>query len=146
MPVFPPLTIGPANSSKPSPPTREAIRSTHHSSTQASLAVALLRLNRYTEAVEVSKRALEELKLDNDRLHGVNYHVAFIRGDAATMKRRVDALSGKPNEHAALGWQSGAAAFAGQWSRAREFARRAIELAARGDADEMAARMRLRSP
>jgi hypothetical protein len=98
-----------------------------------------LRLDRYDESVEVSKRALEELNLDNDRLHAVNYYVAFIRGDAATMKRLVDAFSGKPNEHAALGWQSGAAAFAGQWSRARELARRAIDLAARGEADEMAA-------
>jgi len=119
---------------------REAIRlNPITSSTHANLAVALLRLDRYDEAVEVSKRALEELKLDNDRLHGVNYHVAFIRGDAATMKRLVNALSGKPNEHAALGWQSGAAAFAGQWARAREFARRGIDLAARGDANEMAA-------
>src|SRR5262249_27718473 len=59
--------------------------------------------------------------------------------DAATMKRLIDALSGKPNEYVALGWQSGAADFAGQWARSREFARRAIDLAARGGANEMAA-------
>jgi len=119
---------------------REAIRlNPIASSTQANLALALMRLDRYDESEKVIEQAIGQFKLDNDRLHAVNYRIAFIRGDVATMKRLIDALSGKPNEYLALGRQSGAAAFAGQWARARELARRTIDLAARGGANEMAA-------
>lgn len=119
---------------------REAIRLTPNvASAHVNLAIALLRLNRYDESGEVIERAIGQLKLDNERLRAVSYHLAFVRGDAAMMKRQVDALSGKPFEYLALGWQTGAAAFAGQWRSARELARRAIDLAARGDANETAA-------
>ena len=40
----------------------------------------------------------------------------------------------------AFDWQTGAAAFAGQWRSARELSRRAIDLASRSDAKELAAR------
>jgi len=46
----------------------------------------------------------------------------------------------RPPEDVALDWQTGAAAFAGQWRQAQEFSRRAIEQAARGDNREVAAR------
>src|SRR5262249_19013258 len=45
----------------------------------------------------------------------------------------------KPNEYVALDWQTQAAAFAGQWQRAQDFARRAIDLAAGSQAKEVAA-------
>src|SRR5262249_55450540 len=47
---------------------------------------------------------------------------------------------GKPFEYAALDWQSGAAAFAGQWSKAQEMSRHAISLGARTGRQEAAAR------
>src|SRR5581483_8545602 len=43
-------------------------------------------------------------------------------------------------EYVAFDWQTGGAAFAGQWRRAQNFSRRAIDAASRGDAKEVAAR------
>src|SRR5262249_27316550 len=119
---------------------REAIRANPNGAIRhVNLAIALLRLNRYDESREVIERAAEQLKLDNEHLRAVSYQIAFVRGDAAMMKKLVDAMSGKPDEYLALGWQTGAAAFAGQWRGARELSRRAIDLAARSDAKETAA-------
>jgi hypothetical protein len=49
-------------------------------------------------------------------------------------------MSGNPEEYAALDWQTGAAAFAGQWRKAQELSRRAIDLAAHVEMKEVAAR------
>lgn len=68
------------------------------------------------------------------------YQLAFIAGDTAEMQRQVEAMSGNPEEYAALAWQTGAAAFAGQWRRAQELARRAFDLAAQFEMKEVAAR------
>ena len=68
------------------------------------------------------------LKFDNagTRIHF--YNIAFIQRDTAAMKQQVDWASGRPGEYAHLNWQAGAAAFAGQWQKAREFSNRAAEL------------------
>ena len=57
------------------------------------------------------------------------------------MQQQIDWARGKPDEYVALDWQTGAAAFAGQWRKAQELSRRAIDLAARGDTKEVAARL-----
>jgi predicted Zn-dependent protease len=79
------------------------------------------------------------LKLDGEPLHTWSYHNAFIRGDAATMKQEVERMTGKQNEYVALDWQTNSAAFVGQWRLAQDFSRRAIDLAARNNAKEVAA-------
>src|SRR5215207_5193518 len=56
------------------------------------------------------------------------------------MRRQLDWASGKTDEYSALDWQSQTAAFRGEWRKAQDFARRAIDLAARGDTVEVAAR------
>ncbi len=103
------------------------------------LGLALLRLNRFAEAREALTQALQQ-KFDFTDFHAFLYQLAFIHGDRLEMRRQLDWASGKPDEHAALDWQTGAAAFAGQWREARELSRRAIDLAARGDTKEVAAR------
>jgi len=55
------------------------------------------------------------------------------------MQQQIDRAHGKPDEYIALGWQTGAAAFAGQWRKAQELSRRAIDMAMRGDTKEVAA-------
>ena len=86
-----------------------------------------------------SKRLLKQLKLDSEHLHTWVYNIAFIRGDQATMKHEVEQLTGKPNEYVALDWQTNSASFAGQWRLAQDFSSRAIDLAARTNAKEVAA-------
>jgi hypothetical protein len=100
--------------------------------------LALLRLNRFAEAKDALTQALQQ-NLDMTDFHSYLYQIAFAGGDTAGMQQQIDSRNGKPDEYVALDWQSGAAAFAGQWQRARELARRAIDLASRGNTKEIAA-------
>jgi hypothetical protein len=50
-------------------------------------------------------------------------------------------MTGKPDEYAAQGWQSEAAAFSGRLRQAREFSQRAFELAEGRDLNDVAAQI-----
>lgn len=104
-----------------------------------ALGQALLRLNRYAEARDVFGQALQR-QIERTDFHAMLYQIAFINGDAAGMQQQLDWASGKPDEYVAFDWQAGAASFAGQWRNAQDFSRRAIDLTARGDTVEVAAR------
>jgi hypothetical protein len=69
------------------------------------------------------------LKFDDAGLHRDLYSIAFIHGDTAAMQHHVDWGNARPGEYSHLMWQAGAAAFAGQSQKAREFTNRAAELA-----------------
>ncbi len=100
---------------------------------------ALLRRNRFAEAKDVLAQALQQ-GLDNTQFHSALYQIAYIYGDTAGMQQQLDWARGRPDEYVALDWQTGAAVFAGQWRKAQEFSRRAIDLAGRGETLEVAAR------
>ena len=118
----------------------EAIRINPHTvAPHGNLARALMRLNRYDESLAVLNRAFQQLKLDSEHLHTWVYNIAFIRGDAATMKHEVESLSGKQNEYIALDWQTNSSSFAGQRRLAQDFSHRSIDLAAHNNAKEVAA-------
>ncbi len=102
-----------------------------------ALSFALMRLNRFAEAKETIGKALE-LKLLETEYQLRLYELAFIEGDRVEMQRHVDAMSGRSEEYAALDWQTGAAAFAGQWRQAQKLSREAIDLAKRVEMNEVA--------
>jgi hypothetical protein len=79
-------------------------------------------------------------KLEMTESHTFLYQIAFTGGDAAGMQEQIDWARGKPEEYVAFDWQTGAAAFAGQWWRAQELSRHAIDLAAQFEMKEVAAR------
>ena len=106
---------------------------------QNALAGALLRLDRFAEAREVLTRALQ-LGLDSTGFHFNLFQIASINNDTAAMQDQVNWASGRPDEYVGLDWQTRAAAFAGEWRKAQDLSRRAIDLASRGDAKEVAAR------
>jgi eukaryotic-like serine/threonine-protein kinase len=119
---------------------REAIRlSPNFGPAHRLLGWALLRINRLAQAKDFLTQSLEQ-KLDSLDSHSILYQIAFISGDTAKMQERVDWARGRPDEHIAFDWQTGAAAFAGQWRRAQELSGRAIDLTARSDTKEIAAR------
>ncbi|MGH9848988.1 MAG: hypothetical protein ACREBD_03945, partial [Blastocatellia bacterium] len=121
-------------------PLNEAIRlNRNFAAPYRWLALSLIRLNRFAEAKDALTLALQ-LKLEVTAYHTQLYQLAFIGADAAGMQQQLDWARGRPDEYVALDWQTGAAAFAGQWRQAQEFSRRAIDLAARGDNRELAAR------
>jgi len=105
---------------------------------QWNLADAFIHLNRLAEAKAVIEQA-EQQKFDTTFFHTSLFQIAFVNGDQGGMQQQLTWASGKPDEYVALDWQAQAAAFAGQWQRAQDFARRAIELAAGSDAKENAA-------
>jgi serine/threonine protein kinase/tetratricopeptide (TPR) repeat protein len=104
-----------------------------------NLGYAFIGLSRFAEAKEVYGQALQQ-KLDTTDFHTGLYQIAFVDGDAVAMKQQLDWISGKPDEYVALDWQTQTAAFVGQYRRSQEFSRRAIDLAVRSDAKEVAAR------
>ena len=106
-----------------------------------ALSFALVRLNRFAEAKETIGKALQRKLLETDYLLRL-YELAFIEGDRVEMQRQVDAMSGRSEEYAALDWQTGAAAFAGQWRQAQKLSREAIDLATRAEMNEAAWRYR----
>ena len=100
---------------------------------------ALLRINGFAEAKDIFKQALEQ-KFDSTNIHSALYQIAFTEDDATGMQKQLDWSNGKPEQYVGLDCQAGAAAFTGQWRKAQEFSRRAIDLAGRGDTSELAAR------
>ncbi|MDQ3010638.1 MAG: protein kinase [Acidobacteriota bacterium] len=119
---------------------REAIRlNLNFAPPYRVLSLALLRLNRFAEAKETIRQA-QQRKMVQTEYHLRLYQLAFIEGDTAEMQRQVEVMSGNPEEYATLDWQTGAAAFAGQWRKAQELSRRAIDLAAQFEMNELAAR------
>lgn len=103
-----------------------------------NLAIALIRLNRFTEAKDVAELALQQ-KLDSIYIRYDLYQIAFVNGDTAGMQQQLDWAKGRPDEYVALDWQAGMAAFAGQWQLVEDFSRRSIDLATRTDATQVAA-------
>ena len=100
---------------------------------------SLLRVNRFAEAKDISRQALAQ-KFDLTNIHAVLYLIACAEGDTQSRQQQLDWTRGRPDEFVALDWQAGAAACAGQWHEAKEFGRQAIDLAAHGNTQELAAR------
>ncbi len=100
---------------------------------------SLVRANRFAEAKDIFQQALAQ-KFDLTNIHAALYLIACAEGDAAGMQQQLDWAQGRPDEFVAFDWQAGAAACAGQGRKAQEFARRAIDAAARGNTQELAAR------
>jgi len=100
---------------------------------------AYLALNRLDEAKAVAQEA-EARHLDCPCLHEDIYVADFLRHDTAGMEREASGLMGKPGyEDMMLYVESKTAAFAGQFAKARELTRRAVESAQRADKKETAA-------
>jgi serine/threonine protein kinase/tetratricopeptide (TPR) repeat protein len=93
-----------------------------------NLATALMELNRFDEAKEVYRQALEQ-KQDSLFFRNNLYSIAFVQNDTAGMKQQLDWWSGKPGEYNALAWQAEVAAFSGQLKKARDLNERAVESA-----------------
>jgi eukaryotic-like serine/threonine-protein kinase len=108
---------------------QEAIRlNPNAAAPRDNLAVAFIELNRFDEAREIYRQALEQ-KLDSTFIRSGLYSIAFVKGDAAAMKQQIDWLTGRPDEYNAQAWQGEVAVFSGQFQKARGFNQRAVELA-----------------
>jgi tetratricopeptide (TPR) repeat protein len=68
------------------------------------------------------------------------YMIAFVENDNAAMQENLKWFGGRDDEYLALDLQAGAAGFKGQWRTSQDFSRRAIDLASRSNAKEVAAK------
>ena len=118
---------------------REALRlDTNNAVVYMNLAEAQMSLSQYDDVKETCQTAFER-KLDGDSFHVFLFIVAFIENDKAAMAEHLKWFNGRTDEYLALNLQTGTAAFQGQWRQSQEFSRRAIDIASRSDAKEIAA-------
>jgi tetratricopeptide (TPR) repeat protein len=116
---------------------REALRlNPNFGLSYRGLVFAFMRLNRFEEAKAIGEQSLTQ-KLEFVEIPRDLYNIAFIHEDTAAMKQQVDWANARPGEYAHLTWQAGAAAFAGQWQKARELSNRAAELAGQRNLQEV---------
>ncbi len=101
-------------------------------------AESLLSLDRLDEVKETCDLAFGK-GLDGDSFHMFLYIVAFIENHENDMAKHIAWFSGRNDEYLALNLQTGTAAFRGQWRKSQDTARKAIDLAIRSDAKEIAA-------
>jgi serine/threonine protein kinase len=105
----------------------------------SNLAESLLLLGRFEEVRETCREAFEK-KLDTDLFHMFMFIVACIENDAVTMAENLKWFAGRNDEYLAIDLNTGTAAFQGKWRVAQDFSRRAIDLASRSEAQEIAAK------
>jgi eukaryotic-like serine/threonine-protein kinase len=104
-----------------------------------NLAYAYLFLNRLDEAKATAEKAPAR-DFDVPLLHRAIYGVDFLRHNSAAMEREALVVKGKPGlEDLVLDEQSNTAAYAGEFSRARDLSRQAFDSAQRADEKETAA-------
>src|SRR5262245_54754931 len=99
---------------------------------RASLALALIGLNRFDEAQEVIEHGLAR-GLDSSGFHNRLYLIAFLKGDAQAMQRQVAWFAGRPDEYQMREIQARSFAFAGRRREAsKSFAQAAALAESRG--------------
>jgi len=119
---------------------REAIRlKPDFSLSYAFLMFAYVALNRPEEAKAAYRQALER-RVYNPFFAAALYQAAFLQNDAAGMAQQVAKSAGQPGlEDELLGLEAETAAYSGRLREAREFSRRAMDSAERGQEKEVAA-------
>jgi serine/threonine protein kinase/Flp pilus assembly protein TadD len=107
-----------------------------------NLAVAYMGLNRFDEAKKFLRQA-QTLKPESTNMHMRLYHIAFVQGDADTMKEQLAWANSNRKQEEALNWQAQAAGFSGQLATAIQLNDSIIEMNRRSDARELMAQILL---
>jgi tetratricopeptide (TPR) repeat protein len=84
-----------------------------------NVAGAYMALNRFDEAKAIHEQALAR-NLDSMAVRETLFQIAYFRGDEAEMQRQLDALKGRPEEIAIVGFRGGVQALAGRWREAKQ--------------------------
>jgi tetratricopeptide (TPR) repeat protein len=105
-----------------------------------NLAAALMALDRFDEASAVLQQAADR-KLEFVGARRIGYLLAFLRGDAETMAKELEASVGMRQTNQAFGWQARVSTVAGQLNAAHEQFRRGIQISLQQDFKEVAAQL-----
>ena len=124
---------------KAEPDLRAAVQIERSGVMVANLTITLMALGRTEEAQSLVDEVFA-LRHDSSVHHMNAYQLAFLRDDAAAMKRQFDAVIGRENEEEFLvQTASNTEGFHGRFERARELSARAAEVALRSGSAEIAA-------
>jgi serine/threonine protein kinase/Flp pilus assembly protein TadD len=107
-----------------------------------NVGVAFIEQNRFDEARDILRQA-EKLKPESTNMRARLYQIAFVQGDAATMKEQIDWANGSKKVEDALVWQARVAGFSGQLATADQLNDRVIGMFRTSDAKESMAQMML---
>ncbi|MGE3959727.1 MAG: protein kinase [Vicinamibacterales bacterium] len=122
-------------------PLRQAIRlEPTFEAPYSNLAASLMALGRYDEAAGTLQEAAAA-KLTSFPIRRMNYLLAFIRGDEATMARMLESSVGVGQTNAAYGWQAHALAHRGQTAAAHEQFQLGIRMAQQNGFREVAGQL-----
>jgi tetratricopeptide (TPR) repeat protein len=109
------------------------------SNVYSNLVVAYVVLNRLAEAKAAAQEARAR-NLDSPDMHRLLYLVDFLQHDPGAMEQDVARVMETPEDEAdMLAFESDTAAYSGQFIKARELTRRAVESALKADEKETAA-------
>lgn len=100
-----------------------------------SLATGLIALQRFDEARQTIQQAMAQ-NLDDYKLHGATYALAFIQGNSSAMADEQQWFLGKPEENFGLSLASDSEAYSGHMRKASELTRRSVDSAIRADNKE----------
>jgi len=119
--------------------SEEALRLEPTRNVYGNLAGSYLQLNRLDNAEKVLQEA-QKNGFDGLNIRMVQYETCFLRGDTKGMEQQLAWASGRPGEEdLMLSLKSDTEAYYGRLMRAREYSRRAVDLAIRTDSKERAA-------
>ncbi len=118
---------------------REALRlDPDYATGYVNLAEPQMSLGRFGEVKQTCKNAFDR-KCDSYYFHQFLFKTAFVENDVDAMRENLRWFGGRNDEYLALDLEASAAGFRGQWRAEQELSRRAIELATRNEAKEVAA-------
>ncbi len=107
----------------------ESLKQKPHSAVSYdNLAMSLLALNKFDESKKACEKAVE-MGLENIYFYNCLYQIAFAENNEAEMKQHLAWMKGQPDEYMSFDLQAKASAFRGQMQRAKDFSRRAVNLA-----------------
>ena len=104
----------------------------------ANLIDAYMRLNRLEQAKKVAEKAIE-LGIDNIYIQYYLYQIAFLEQNEAAMSEHLKWMKDHKDEHIKFNLQTKTASFRGQWRKAQEFSRKAIDFAVEKETNGVAA-------
>ena len=119
-------------------PAREAVRLNPSAATaRSNLARALAGLNRFDEAKQTIREALEA-NLESPGMHSTLFNIALAENDAVAMEQQMEWATRESAAHAAQDAMASRASLAGQFRKSIELSNEASHLALRRDLKEVA--------
>lgn len=109
-----------------------------YATSYVNLAEPQMSLDRFSDVRETCRKAFER-NCDSYFFHQFLFQTAFVENNIADAEEHIKWFGGRSDEYLALDLRTGVAGFQGQWRTSQELSKRAVDLAVRSEAREVAA-------